>query len=82
MCRGLAGGLLFVARVALLACAGGLAFVVFVCLWWFELRAVRCRQGLRSPMKTNVERLVLLVARVRYRGRLWVPVLRTVCVLE
>ena len=35
MCRGLAGRLLFVARVALLACVGGLAFVVCVCLWWF-----------------------------------------------
>ena len=34
-------------------------------------------------MWTNVSRsLVLIVARVRYRGRLWVPVLRTVCVLE
>ena len=33
-------------------------------------------------MWTNVERsLVLIVARVRCRGRLWVPVLRTVCVL-
>ena len=35
LCRGLAGGLPFVVRIALLACVGGLAFVVCVCLWWF-----------------------------------------------
>ena len=29
------GGLPFVARVALLACAGGLTFITRVCLWWF-----------------------------------------------
>ena len=33
-------------------------------------------------MKTNLEwSLVTIVARVRCRGWLWVPVLRTVCVL-
>ena len=44
---------------------------------WHGLRAVRCRQGLRSSMRTDVERsLVTIVARVRCRGWFLVPVLR------
>ena len=42
MCRGLARGLPFVARAALLACVGGLAFVVCVCLLWFPALAPAC----------------------------------------
>ena len=36
------GGLLFVARVALLACVGGLTFIVRVCLWWFPALVPAC----------------------------------------
>ena len=42
MCSGLAGGLPFVARVALLTCADGLAFIVPVCLWWFPALVPAC----------------------------------------
>ena len=36
------GGVLFVAHAALLACAGGLAFLVCVCLWWFLALVFHC----------------------------------------
>ena len=36
------GGLPFVARVALLACVGGLAVIVRVCLWWFPALVSDC----------------------------------------
>ena len=42
MCSGLAGGLPFVARVGLLACVGGLAFIVCLCLWWFPTPVPAC----------------------------------------
>ena len=42
MCSGLAGGLPFVARVALLACIGGLTVVVCVCLCWFPALVPAC----------------------------------------
>ena len=35
MYSALIGGLLFAARAALMACVGGLAFLVRVCLRWF-----------------------------------------------
>ena len=35
MCSGLVVGLTFMARAALLACVGGLAFFMRECLWWF-----------------------------------------------
>ena len=38
MCSGLAGG--FVAHVALLACVGGLMFIVSVCIWELPRRLV------------------------------------------
>ena len=42
MCGGLAGGLPLVARAALLACVGGLAFIMCVCLWWFPALLRAC----------------------------------------
>ena len=36
------GGLPFVARVALLACVGGLTFLVRMCLWWFPALVPAC----------------------------------------
>ena len=39
---GLAGGLPFVARVVVLACVGGLACLVRVCLWWFPALVSDC----------------------------------------
>ena len=46
MYSGLVGGLLFAARAALLACVGGLAFIVRVCLRWFPALVSDC---LRMP---------------------------------
>ena len=36
------GGLPFVARVALLACVGGLTLIVRVCIWWFPALVPAC----------------------------------------
>ena len=42
MYSGLVGGFPFVARVVLLACAGGLTFIVCVCLWRFPALVPAC----------------------------------------
>ena len=39
---GMVGGLLFAARAALLACVGGLAFHVWVCLRWLPALVSDC----------------------------------------
>ena len=42
MCSALVGGLLFAARAALLACVGGLAFLIRLCLRWFPALVSDC----------------------------------------
>ena len=42
MYRALVGGLIFGARAALLACVGGLAFLMRMCLRWFPAHVPDC----------------------------------------
>ena len=48
MYSSLVGGLLFAARAVLLACVGGLAFVVRVCLQWFPALVSDCLRMLNN----------------------------------